>query len=334
MRDMPRLTEAGTVSRPDSMVSMDPPQHTRLRGLIAKAFTPRRLEQTRPRIQQIADGLLDRMAEAGPPADLAEQLALPLPVTVICELLGVPEPDHERFQAWSEAFVSTTAHTGEEIRAAAAALDGYFSELVARRRAEPADDLLSALIQARDVDDKLTERELVSLSTGILVAGYETTAGQIVNFTYTLLTHRDQLDLLRANPALLPNAIEELLRFVPLNNSSAALPRVATEDLELGGAAIQQGDVVLVARPSANRDESIFDAPDRLDLAREPHPHLAFGYGPHHCLGAQLARIELQVALGALFERFPDLRIAVPEDGLDWKSGLMVRGLRGLPLAW
>ncbi|MEO5875980.1 MAG: cytochrome P450 [Streptosporangiaceae bacterium] len=256
------------------------------------------------------------------------------PQKVICELLGVPFADHGRFRSWSDAFVSTTAHTGLQIRQAAGELDAYLTGLVGERRAEPREDLLSALIQARDDGYELSERELVNLGVGLLVAGHETTAGQIANFTYVLLRHPDQLRSLRERPGLIPQAVEELLRFVPLNNSSVTMPRVAKTDLELSGTRIREGDVVLVARPSANRDESVFTDPERLDLERDARSHLAFGYGPHFCIGAQLARMELQTALAGLLDRLPEFDLAVPDADLQWKDGVMIRGLRALPIAW
>ncbi|GAB2923311.1 cytochrome P450 [Micromonospora polyrhachis] len=330
-RDEPRSTPH---SIQEGILTMDPPDHTRLRKLVAKAFTARRVEQLRPRTQQIADELLDAMIAAGPPADLVEHFSTPLPIRVICELLGVPIVDQGRFHTWSEAIVSTTSLSPEQIDEYLANLYAYIAELVAQRRKEPTDDLISALVRARAEDeDRLTEDELVRLAAGLLAAGHETTVTQISNFVYVLLTHPSELDRLRADPELIPAAVEELLRYVPLGAASA-FARYARENVELGGGTVRAGEPVLGALSSANRDERVFADPDRLDLTRPTNPHVGFGHGVHHCVGAQLARMELQVALGSLITRLPDLRLAVPEPDLAWKSGLLVRGLTALPVAW
>jgi cytochrome P450 len=326
-RDEPRL---GPLSLPKGIMTMDPPEHTRLRSLVAKAFTARRIGRLRPMTERVAGELLDAMAAAGPPADLVRDFGLPLPVAVICDLLGVPYQDRERFQLWSRALLTLSGMDPEESRAHVASLGAYMTELLDRRRGDPADDLLSALVLAHDEGDRLTGEELVALSIGLLAAGYETTANQIPDSVVVLLADPDQLALLRDRPDLLPTAVEELLRFVPLA-PGAAVPRYATEDVELSGGTVRAGDPVVVARTAANRDPRVFAEPDRLDLTRDPNPHLGFGHGVHHCLGAQLARMELQVALGALLARFPGLRLAEAE--IEWKKG----GLRGpvrLPVTW
>ncbi|GAB3155237.1 cytochrome P450 [Micromonospora sonneratiae] len=330
-RDEPRSTPQLIQ---DGILTMDPPDHTRLRKLVAKAFTARRVEQLRPRAQRIADELIDRMVATGPPADLVEHFATPLPIRVICELLGVPFADQGRFHTWSEAIVSTTSLSPEQIDEYLGNLHAYMADLIAQRRHEPADDLISALVRARDENaDRLTETEMVTLAAGLLAAGHETTVTQISNFGYVLLTHPVELARLRADPGLIPNAVEELLRYVPLGAASA-FARYAKEDVELGGVLVRAGEPVLGALASANRDETVFAEPDRLDLTRESNPHIGFGHGVHHCVGAQLARMELQVALGSLVDRLPGLRLAVPEPELAWKSGLLVRGLSALPVTW
>jgi cytochrome P450 len=329
-RDEPR-------SRPEpssgGILSMDPPEHTRLRKLVAKAFTMRRVEALRPRVQQIADELLDRMLEHGPPADLVEDFALPLPVTVICELLGVPYEDRNDFRRWSDAALSTTALSREKVQEYLDNLHRYMAGLVAQRRARPTDDLLGALVRARDEEDRLSEDELVRLGVGLLIAGHETTASQIPNFVYVLLTRPNEWQRLRAEPELVPRAVEELLRYIPLG-AAAGFPRYATEDLELGGVLVRAGEPVLAVVASANRDESVFADADTLDLARKENPHVGFGHGVHHCLGAPLARMELQVALGSLLRRMPELRLAAPEPELRWKTGMLVRGLESFPVTW
>ncbi|GAA2354524.1 cytochrome P450 [Saccharopolyspora halophila] len=331
-RDEPRLRTRKSMS--GGLLSMDPPDHTRLRRLVAKAFTGRRVEKLRARTQEIADGLADEMIAKGAPADLVEDFALPLPITVICELLGVPFDDRADFRVWSDAFLSTTKLTPEQVTDYMERMWAYIAGLIEQRRREPADDLITALIAARDEEDKLSEDEMVQLAAGILVAGHETTASQIPNFTYVLLTHPEQLAQLRADLELIPRAVEELMRFVPLG-VGAGFPRYATEDVELGGVQVRAGEPVLVSVASANRDESVFENPDQLDFAREEASQIGFGHGPHHCLGAQLARMELQVALRTLLTRLPGLDFAsAPERDVDWKTGMLVRGPQRMSLSW
>lgn len=315
------------------ITDMDPPEHTRVRRHALTAFTHRRVKLLRPRAQQIVDTLLTEMLAHGQPADLVQHLALPLPVTIICELLGIPFEDRDRFQTWSDAFLSVTAYTAQEVQAAHHDLDTYLADLITRRRAAPADDLLSALVHVRDDQGGLSESELVNLGIGLLIAGYETTATQITNLIYTLLTHRRHWNRLLDQPELLPTALEELLRYVPLG-SDTGMPRVATRDVHLGEVLIHAGETVLAARPAANRDKAVFTDPETLTLDRPNNPHLAFGHGIHHCLGAHLARMELQVAIGSLLDRLPQLHLAVPRSRLRWKTGLTVRGLHELPVVW
>ncbi|MBH0779624.1 cytochrome P450 [Nocardia bovistercoris] len=329
--DIPRSTPEP--SRPDGLLTMDPPEHTRLRKLVAKAFTGRRVEQLRPRIAEIVEQCLTAMRRRGAPADLVQDLALPLPVAVICEMLGIPARDQHRFREFSDATLSTTAYTREEIAAARGGLEAYLAEVVAERRTRPTDDLLAALTAARDEDDRLSEQELVNLGIVLLIAGHETTANQIANFVYTLLGNPGEWERLRANPDLLPGAIEELLRYIQLG-AGTSFARMATEDVELSGVRIRAGDAVLVHMPSANRDESVFPDAEKLVLERKVNPHVAFGHGVHHCLGAQLARLELRIALGGILDHFPTLRLAVPVEEIPWKTGLLVRGPRELPVAW
>ena len=330
-RDEPRMRPQP--SQPGGILSMDPPDHSRLRRLVTKAFTVRRIEQLRPRVQQIADELLDAMIAQGPPSDLVEDFALPVPVTVICELLGVPYADRADFRYWSDAFLSTTKFTPAEVGECTGKLRAYFEDLVAQRRREPKDDLLSGLVAARDNEDRLSEEELLMLSLGLLVAGHETTASQIPNFVYTLLTHPDQLALLRADLSLVPKAVEELMRYVPLG-LGAGIARYATEDIELGGVLVRAGEPVLPVLASANRDESAFPDPDTLDLRRTDTSHIGFGHGVHHCLGAPLARMELQVTLDTLLRRLPGLRLAEGEAGVTWKEGLSTRGPERMLITW
>jgi cytochrome P450 len=325
--DEPRQAEA---ARTNGILSMDPPDHTRLRTLVAKAFTVHQVEKLRPSVRELTEELVDAVVAAGPPTDLVDSFALPLPVGVICKLLGVPVEDRPRFRAWSDAALSTSSLTAEEFETNREELRAYMAALVAEHRSHPRDDLMTGLIEARDVDDRLSEDELVDLCVGILVAGHETTATQIPNFLVTLLDHPDQLARLRDDPSLIPGAVEELLRFVPLG-MGASFPRYPTEDIEIGGTLVRAGEPVLVAVGSANRDALRFDAPERLDVARSSNAHIGFGHGVHHCLGAPLARVELQEALSTLLERLPGLHLA---GDIEWKTQMLVRGPRTLPVGW
>lgn len=325
--DEPRQSEG---RRDSGILGMDPPDHTRLRTLVAKAFTVRQVEKLRPQVKQLAHEMLDELAAAGPPADLVDRYALPIPVAVICRLLGVPAEDRPRFRVWSDAALSTSSLTAEQFDANQEELRSYMRQLIEEHRRAPQDDLMTALIDARDVNDRLSELELVDLCIGILVAGHETTATQIPNFVLALLDHPGQLALLREQPELIGGAVEELLRFVPLG-SGASQPRYATEDVEVGGTLVRAGSPVLVAVGAANRDALRFDSPGTLDISRGVNQHLGFGHGVHHCLGAPLARLELQEALLALITRFPELRLA---GDVVWKSEMLVRGPRVMPVGW
>jgi len=311
------------------LLHLDPPDHTRLRRLVSAAFTRRRIEQLAPRVQLIADELLDAVAEAGE-VDLIAAFAYPLPITVICELLGVPTADRDDFRDWSTTLVAGTLSTPEEWIAAATAMIGYIRELLAAKRVEPADDLLSALVAIRDGTDRLSEDELSSMVVLLLVAGHETTVNLIGNGVYALLTHPDQLALLRAEPERLPAAVEELLRYDgPLQ---VATFRWTTEPIEIGGTVIPAGDMVIPGLLAANRDPSRVADPEELDLSRADSPHVAFGHGIHHCLGAPLARLEGRIALGSLLARFPGLRLAVAPDEVTRRHGVLMHGLTTLPV--
>jgi nocardicin N-oxygenase len=316
-----------------AMTILDPPEHTRLLRLVAPAFSARRIERLRPRIADVTTELLDRMVAAGPPADLVAAFALPLPITVICELLGVPVADQPRFTGLAGRLLSTSAYTRQEVRDAVDELSDYLCDLIELRRAQPADDLLSVLVHAHDTDDRLSEQELVTLCGTLLSAGYENVANTIANATLLLTGRPALLARLRAEPELVPAAVEEMLRYL-MSGLGVSHPRIATEDVVIAGVPIRAGDAVFASLPAANHDPDVFADPDRVDFDRTTNGHLAFGYGPHTCLGAQLARAELAVALVALVETLPGLRLAVPVDEVDWKSGLTVRGPRTLPVAW
>jgi cytochrome P450 len=309
------------------MILMDPPGHTRLRKLVSRSFTARRMTELRPRVRRYADELLDAIAADGPVDLIAEYAAL-LPVRVICELLGVPEADREEFTAWSRTMIDEGAQ--EESHAASAAMFGYLGTLVDAKRAEPDDALLSALVEVSDDGDRLSVEELVAMAMLLLIAGHETTVNLIGNGTYGLLTNPDQLARLRAEPALLASAVEEFLRWdAPVQSPPV---RFLSEDVEVAGTTIPAGSVVMLSLAAANRDGEKFPEPDALRVDRDASGHVAFGYGVHFCLGAQLARIEGQEAFGALLSRFPDIALAVDPAEVVHRRSTLVRGLTELPV--
>jgi cytochrome P450 len=311
-----------------NMLNMDPPDHTRLRRLVLKAFTPRRIAALRPRVVEITSSLIDAMSHGNGTVDLLEAFALPLPVTVICELLGIPGADQERFSAWAHTVVATDA-TEQELREAREAMHGYYTSLLAAKRRSPSDDLLSALVTARD-DESLSEPELIALVYLLLTAGHETTVNLIANGTLALLTHPGELARLRDDASLLPSAVEELLRYAsPLNH---ATERFTLEPTKIGDVTIPANKVVICATSAANHDPARFPDPGRLDLSRDTTGHLAFGHGIHYCLGAPLARLEAEVAFGSLLSRFPALSLAVPASELRWRPSSFVHGLEALPV--
>ncbi|MEU6643867.1 cytochrome P450 [Saccharomonospora sp. NPDC046836] len=310
------------------MLNTDPPDHTRLRKLVNKAFTARTVASLRPRIEQIAADLLDDMA-GSTEVDLLTAYAFPLPITVICELLGVPAADRESFRAWSTMVIAPTS--ADAAGQASQQMAGYLSELVARKREEPADDLLSGLVHVTDAGDQLSEPELISMAFLLLVAGHETTVNLIGNGLLALLRNPEQLAALRADPGLLPNAVEEFLRYDgPVN---LATLRFTTEPVQVGDVEIPADEFVLISLHGANRDSERFDDPDRLDITRQTAGHLAFGHGIHYCVGAPLARLEGEIAISRLLERFPDLRLATEPEQLRWRQSTLVRALETLPLA-
>jgi cytochrome P450 len=314
------------------LLNVDPPDHTRLRRLVSRAFTPRRVETLRMNIQARADQLLDEMSPNGG-ADLIESYAAPLPVSVICDLLGVPVGDSADFRSWANALVTPSdagLTTSTHAQHAVASLEGYIATLIAAKRDDPGDDLLSDLIAVRDHDDALTEHELMSMAFLVLLAGYETTVHLIGNSVLALLQHPDQLTALRNDPHLLRSGVEELLRYA--GPGAVAIRRFAAEDIELGDVTISTGDLVLLLVGSANRDPGCVPDPDRLDLTRADVPHLALGHGIHYCLGAGLARLEAELAIGTLVRRFPQLALAAPATELVWRSSFRIRGLKALPV--
>ena len=317
---------------PHVMLNTDPPEHTRLRKLVTRAFTARAVERLRPRIEDLAATLVDDLRKQGPPADFVTAFALPLPAGLIAELMGVPREDVPRLQRWLEHILSVSAHTEEETRTALQELTGYLVRLVAARREAPGDDLTSDLIQARDEGDRLSEEDLVFMLHLLLAGGYETTSTFLPNALVTLFRQRDQWDRLCADPDLADTAVEELLRYVPIVRSG--LERVATEDVELSGVTVPAGSTVLPIVNAAHFDPALTHDPTTLDVGRAPTAHLGFGHGVHHCVGAALGRLELTIALRTLVTELPRLRLAVPEEDLVWKEGLITRGPRDLPVTW
>jgi cytochrome P450 len=318
------------------MLTVDPPDHTRLRKLVSAAFSPRRVEALRPHVQAITDDLLDGIAESDPrkSVDLVSRFAFPLPFTVICELLGVPEGERGRLgREFTRLLVPTTTTT--EFAEAKKASDNVVSmlrELVAEKEATPGDDLVSALIDARDGEERLNSQELLSTIFQLMVAGHDTTASLIGNSVVALLRNPVQLAKLRADPSKLPVALEEFLRFdAPVPHSTF---RYAVEPVTLANKEIPAGAQVIICMAAANRDHDRYPSPESLDVDRSVTRHLAFGHGVHHCLGAPLARMEGNIALGSLFGRFPELSLAVPSEDLHWShgDGLVLRGLSELPV--
>ncbi|AUI60602.1 cytochrome P450 [Amycolatopsis sp. BJA-103] len=309
------------------MLNSDPPDHTRLRKLVNQAFTSRTVSRLRPRIEQITAELLDGIGDAGR-TDLLPAFAVPLPIRVICELLGVHAGDRPSFVKWSNTMVAWS--TPEELRAAAARMHAYLVDLIEEKRARPAEDLLSGLIHASDEGDSLSGEELLSMAFLLLVAGFETTVNLIANSVFALLREPDQLAALRADPALLPGAVEEFLRYDGAIH--LATIRFTREPLPVGDVVIPEGEFVLVSLIGANRDAERFEDPHRLDVTRQATGHLAFGHGIHHCVGAPLARLEAGIALRGLLERYPLLSLDAEPESLRWRESTLVHGLETLPV--
>lgn len=315
-----------------NMLDVDAPDHTRLRALVHQAFTPRFVERLRDRVQTLAGEYLDAASRKGS-LDLIADFALPLPVTVIADMLGVPERDRHKFQRWSQQIVSVSSR-GETLRILPSvwAFVRYLRGLFRLKRAEPGDDLTTALLRVEEAGDRLSEDELLAMVFLLLVAGHETTVNLIASGTLALLQHPEQADRLRREPAHIKTAVEELLRYT--SPVDIATERYSREAITLHGTTIPQGGLVLIALGAANRDASQFPEPDALDLTREPNRHLAFGHGSHYCLGAPLARLEGQIAITTLLDRYPDLRLAAGPQSLRWRRSLFLRGMERLPLAY
>jgi pentalenic acid synthase len=320
----------GIRERRKAFISMDPPEHGPKRRMLISEFTVKRIKGMRPDIERIVHGFIDDMLAAGPPADLVSRFALPVPSMVICQLLGVPYADHEFFQDASRRLLQSTDVAGT--RAARDDLAGYMDELITKLQAEPAPGLLGNLIADQLANGEIDRDELVSTALLLLVAGHETTASMTSLSVITLLEHPDQHAALRADPSLIPGAVEELLRYLAIADIAGG--RVATADIEIDGQLIRAGDGVIVTNSIANRDGTVFEDPDTFDVHRSARHHIAFGYGVHQCLGQNLARLELEVILTALFDRIPTLRLAVGVDELTLRPGTTIQGVNELPVTW
>ena len=328
-----RMQEGGPLADATTMLGADPPEHTRLRGLVSKAFTPRVVEAMRPHIQEIVDSLLDDVQESGR-MDIIGDLAYPLPVIVIAEMLGVPPADRDDFKRWSDDIVATLGplvapEVLEQARISIQEMADYFSAVIAERRREPKEDLLSGLIAAEERGEVLSGEELLATCILLLAAGNETTTNLIGNGMLALLRHPEQLEKLRDQPSLTDSAVEEFLRYDGPVQSTA---RVATEQLEIRGKTIEQAQLVIALLGAANRDPEQFPNPDELDIAREPNQHIAFGQGIHFCIGAPLARMEGQIAFETLLRRMPNPRLETEEQ--EWGGNFILRGLKRLPIAF
>jgi cytochrome P450 len=316
-----------------TMLTVDEPDHRRLRLLVSKAFTPKYIESLRPQVQQIADELLDRVQGQGQ-MDLVADYAFPLPINVISEMLGVPHADRDQIRVWSEALAHGLGVGKRDpgVQANMRAFGEYVARLVAEKRQHPTDDLISQMIAIEEEGDRLSETELLSMITLLIFAGHETTSNLIATGTMMLLDHPDQLEKLKTDLSLVPSAVEELLRF----NGPATIagPRFAIEDIELAGQSVKKGDILFAVLASANRDEAQFTESEELDIARALNRHIAFGQGIHTCLGAPLARLEGDIAFSTLLRRLPKLRLNIPRENITWSFSLNSRSLTALPVAF
>ncbi len=342
----PRLSRAAVVgpdeprvhpfiTEPSALSALDPPEHTRLRRVLMGTFTARRVAEMRPAVQRVVDEALGQMLRGGPPADLVADFAAVVPAVVMAEVLGVPVDMRSWFMARAEIVLSAGAgRTPEQTRAAFGEIVGFLAERLAERREHPTGDLLSTLAQAHEEGDRLSDEEMVNLATTVIIAGHETTVYQLANVAFLMLSDEALTQALRAAPERVADALEELLRVAPVM-ATGGFARVATEDLEIGGVKLKAGEAVMPVHYSANHDERVFAQPDQVDLNRDnAHLHMAFSYGPHHCPGSHLARLELQVAINSLLARLPGLRLVVAPDQVVWREHALTRGPVALPVEW
>ncbi|MFD9634403.1 cytochrome P450 [Streptomyces violascens] len=332
-RPIPKMTKH-FIPMDRALSFVDPPGHARVRAVVAPAFTQRAMDRLRPRAQELLDRRVDRMMAAGPPADLVQHITSPFPLDVVSELIGVPPADRTRIRDWAQTLLTrasdeAAAARALEVRAAAGA---YFRELAARRRAEPRDDLMSVMVAAVD-NGQIDEEELLALTTLMELNGWHAVCNNTSNMVYALLTQDGLMDRLRSEPELVPQAVEELLRWIP-HKHGVGQPRIATQDVEVGGVLIRDGEFVYVSYVAANWDELVYPDPERIDVERQGPPHLAFGHGPHYCVGPLLARMESEVLLSTLINRLPDLRLALPPEQVRWQTNVLIRGPVDLPVTW
>ncbi|GHF67933.1 biflaviolin synthase CYP158A2 [Streptomyces mashuensis] len=341
-----RFSRAAIVGRPfpkmtrhhvpmDRAVSfVDPPEHARVRGVVAGSFSQPAVERLRPRAQQILDGLVDGLLRSGRPADLVGRVTSPFPLAVTSELIGVPPEDRPQMREWAQVILSRASDDEAAARAARVKEEAqaYFRALAARRRARPREDLMSVMVAAVD-QGRLDEDELVALTGLMEFNGWHAVCNNTSNMMYLLLTRPELADRLRAEPSLMRRAVDELLRYIP-HKHGLGQPRIATEDVEVGGVLVREGEVVYVSYVAANWDASVYPDPHLIDFGRRAAPHVAFGHGPHVCVGPLLARMESEVLLSTLLARLPGLRLAVPADKVEWHTGILIRGPVALPVTW
>ncbi|MYW42427.1 cytochrome P450 [Streptomyces sp. SID161] len=331
-RDVTTMRPVPVASQTAGVQYVDPPRHTRLRRVVARAFTGAGMRRLRPLAERRAAELLDGMARTGAPADLMEHLHGPFPIAVLRDFLGVAEQEWQQWAATGEALLSAGAGSQERAAEAAAATRARIAELLRSRRDDPGEDLAGVLAQAAAAGE-ITDDEAISLAIAVQVSGGHAVRNNSGSMMYALLTHPGQLDRLRREPGLLPRAVEELLRYVPHRNG-VGIPRIATEDVRVRGRLIRAGDVVYNAYVAANRDPAAFPDPGALDFDRQGTPHVAFGHGPHHCMAAVMARMEAEVMIGSVLARFPGIRLAVPPEEVEFQRQGLIRGPRTLPVTW
>ncbi|MEH6373482.1 cytochrome P450 [Streptomyces sp. KLMMK] len=332
-RSIPKMTKH-FIPLDRAVSFVDPPDHARVRAVVAPAFTQRRMDQLRPRAQAVLDRLVDGLLEAGPPADVIRHVTSPFPLAVISELLGIPAADRTRVRDWARTLLSRASDhaAAERARQVQQAARAYFRELAALRRAEPRDDLMSTMVAAVD-EGRIDEEELLALATLMGLNGWHAVRNNASNMVYTLLTEKGLMDRLQSEPALVPQAVEELLRWIP-HKHGVGQPRIATEDVEVGGVLVRQGEFVYVSYVAANWDEQVYPDPGRIDVDRQGPPHVAFGHGPHFCVGPMLARMESELLLATLARRLPTMRLATPRTEVRWQTEVLIRGPVDLPVTW